>query len=164
MPPSLTCIAARAEQRHARGRQDNAGCRVIGLEALGLPFVAVSPPPPAYRSIRQECLLACHRPLVCRGRPSTLVGVGSACLVAPAGGLTMCPSSVWRAQVRVGLGVQMCVCVRVLINENIPKICVCVCWPMKTSRKYVCVRVLTNENIPKICGRVLTDENIPKNQ
>ena len=141
--------ASRAEAREGTARQ----CRLPSDRPRGSrSTVRCSfPPPPAYRSIRQECLLACHRPLVCRGRPSTLVGVGSACLVAPAGGLTMCPSSVWRAQVRVGLGVQMCVCVRVLINENIPKICVCVCWPMKTSRKYVCVRVLTNENIPKIC-------------
>ena len=30
----LTCIAARAEQRHTRGRQDNVRCRlIIGLEA-----------------------------------------------------------------------------------------------------------------------------------
>ena len=31
--PSLTCIAARAEQRHTRGWKDNARCRLIGLEA-----------------------------------------------------------------------------------------------------------------------------------
>ena len=31
--PSLTCIGARAEQRHTRGRHDNARCRLIGLEA-----------------------------------------------------------------------------------------------------------------------------------
>ena len=29
--PSLTCIAARAEHRHTRGRHDNARCRLIGL-------------------------------------------------------------------------------------------------------------------------------------
>ena len=32
--PSLTCIGARAEQRHTRGRHDNARCRLIGLEAV----------------------------------------------------------------------------------------------------------------------------------
>ena len=31
--PSLTCIAARAEQGHTRGRHDKARCRLKGLEA-----------------------------------------------------------------------------------------------------------------------------------
>ena len=62
--PSLTCVAARAEQRHTRGRHDNARCRLRGLEARSTVVVS-----PAHRPLLLSKLGGTERPYIERCWP-----------------------------------------------------------------------------------------------